>query len=62
MEESLLEKIESVDMNRILEKGGNIKMVITNSEMIGVDTRKEALKVSSLLENDIFFEEYKSIK
>ena len=61
MEETLLEKIESVDMNRILETGGKIKMVVTDAEMIGVDTLVEAENVSKQMENDIYFKEYYSI-
>ena len=36
----LLEKIESVDMNRVLEYGGKIRMILSDSHTIGVDTQK----------------------
>lgn len=52
MEELPLEQIESVDMNRVLESGGSIKMVATNHKMIGVDTPEEAQAVSEILQND----------
>ncbi len=41
MKETQLEMIESIDMNRVLETGGKVKMVITESETIGVDTAEE---------------------
>lgn len=50
--EAPLEQIESVDMNRILEVGGRIKMVPTDQPMIGVDTLNEAEKVARLLKGD----------
>lgn len=61
MEETLLEIIESVDMNRILETGGKIKMVLTDAKMIGVDTLEEAENVSKQMENDIIIKEYYSM-
>ena len=36
--ESFLEVAESVDMNRVLENGGAIRMLLTESPMLGVDT------------------------
>lgn len=36
--ESSLEVAESVDMNRVLENGGAIRMLLTESPMLGVDT------------------------
>lgn len=58
MPEATLEKIESVDMNRVLETGGKIRMVLTEATTIGVDTPQEADAVSSLLENDPLFASY----
>lgn len=46
--ETRLEQIESIDMNRVLETGGRIRMVPTESVTIGVDTAKE-LKDAELL-------------
>ena len=61
MSETTLEKIESVDMNRILETGGKIRMAMTEAEMIGVDTIEEAENVSKRMINDLIFTEYSSL-
>jgi 3-deoxy-manno-octulosonate cytidylyltransferase (CMP-KDO synthetase) len=60
MEETDLEKIESVDMNRVLETGGKIRMVLTNSITIGVDTPQELKEVETLMENDPVINNYQS--
>jgi len=52
MEETSLEQIESVDMNRVLETGGKIRMILTEALTIGVDTKEELLAAEKLLEND----------
>ena len=59
MPESQLEIIESVDMNRILEHGGKIRMVLANVYTIGVDTLDEALYAENLLMKDSAYENYK---
>lgn len=53
-----LEKIESVDMNRVLEIGGKIRMVLTEAMTIGVDTPQEADEVGRLLADDTVFARY----
>lgn len=58
MPETMLEKIESVDMNRVLETGGRIRMVLTDATTIGVDTPEEADEVSRLLQDDPLFAIY----
>ena len=58
LSESTLEKIESVDMNRVLETGGRIRMVLTEAPMIGVDTLEEAEEVARLIQNDQLFTTY----
>jgi len=50
-----LEVTESVDMLRVLEYGYRIKMVLTSFNSIGVDTKKDLLKATEMMENDIFF-------
>lgn len=45
--ETELERIESIDMNRILEHGGNVKMVLIDGNPISVDTKKDLKKVST---------------
>lgn len=58
MPETPLEKIESVDMNRVIENGGKIRMVLTNSRTIGVDTLEEANEVALILANDATLKYY----
>lgn len=52
MEESILEQAESVDMNRVLENGGRIRMVLTEALTIGVDTPEELVEAEHLLKQD----------
>ena len=51
-EETRLEQIESVDMNRVLENGGRIRMVLTELTTIGVDTPEELESAERLMKND----------
>lgn len=52
MQESRLEQIESVDMNRVLENGGRIRMVLTEGITIGVDTPQEMKDAEMLMNED----------
>lgn len=52
MKETHLEQIESVDMNRVLETGGKIRMVLTDTKTIGVDVLEELLEVERILMDD----------
>ncbi|UPQ88107.1 3-deoxy-manno-octulosonate cytidylyltransferase [Vibrio sinaloensis] len=58
-EQTTLEAIESIDMNRVLENGGKIRMIPSKNKYIGVDTPEEALEVDKLLKTDVFFEKYR---
>jgi len=58
MPETELERIESVDMMRILESGGSVKMVHTDQETYGVDTPDDLLKVEDRMKNDPLMREY----
>jgi 3-deoxy-manno-octulosonate cytidylyltransferase (CMP-KDO synthetase) len=58
MAETTLEKIESVDMNRVLETGGQIRMVLTEAVTIGVDTPQEADEVGRLMQGDPLLAKY----
>jgi 3-deoxy-manno-octulosonate cytidylyltransferase (CMP-KDO synthetase) len=58
MPEMPLEKIESVDMNRVLETGGKIRMVLSEAMNIGVDTPEEADEVGRILADDPVFAQY----
>lgn len=54
MNETFLEKIESVDMNRLIESGIKVRMVLTNSITIGVDVLDELKEVEKhLIDDDI---------
>ena len=52
MKETPLEIIESVDMNRILESGGKIRMVATDQYTLGIDTPVELAHAEDLLTGD----------
>ena len=52
MKETPLEIIESVDMNRILESGGKIRMVATDKYTLGIDTPEEMEQAEILLATD----------
>ena len=58
MNETALEQIESVDMNRVLEMGGSIKMVPTDLLTIGVDTPQELEYSEDLMKNDLILSKY----
>ncbi len=58
MKETRLEQIESVDMNRVLETGGKIKMVLTDAVTIGVDIPEELTAVEELLVGDTIMLQY----
>ena len=49
MPETKLERIESIDMNRIIEHGENVRMVLIDGNPISVDTKSDLLKVSKIL-------------
>jgi 3-deoxy-manno-octulosonate cytidylyltransferase (CMP-KDO synthetase) len=56
--ETRLEQVESVDMNRVLEMGGRIRMVLTEAVTIGVDTPQELAKAEALLQGDATMARY----
>jgi 3-deoxy-manno-octulosonate cytidylyltransferase (CMP-KDO synthetase) len=58
MQETRLEQIESVDMNRVLETGGRIRMVLTEAATIGVDTPQELEDAEVLMKDDSFLSRY----
>lgn len=57
--ETLLEQAESIDMNRVLETGGKIRMVVTEAVMLGVDTEAELKTAEDLLATDPVFARYR---
>ena len=56
--ESMLEQVESVDMNRVLEHGGKIRMVLTEAQVLGVDTPEELHLAESFMANDPTLQRY----
>ena len=53
-----LEQIESVDMMRVLETGGVVRMVETEEESVGVDTPVDLQRVEKLMRNDSLLPSY----
>jgi 3-deoxy-manno-octulosonate cytidylyltransferase (CMP-KDO synthetase) len=60
LEETPLEIIESVDMLRVLESRGRVKMVRTSEPSIGVDTPDDLREVQKIMEFDSLRLEYTS--
>ena len=60
MEETELEKIESVDMMRIIENGDNVKMVMTDSDSFSVDTEEDRVFVEEKMIEDQLMKIYKN--
>ncbi len=58
MEQTPLEIIESVDMNRLLENGIKIKMVLSETETYSVDTPADLENVNNKMMNDILLKSY----
>ena len=59
MKPTPLEIIESVDMMRIIENGGKIKMCKTNYKTKAVDTKEDLELVCEIMKKDKLFEVYK---
>lgn len=58
-DEMPLEIIESVDMMRVIETGGRVKMVFTSEESYGVDTKQDLDIVTRKMECDSLRLEYR---
>lgn len=52
MAETPLERVESVDMNRVLESGGKIRMIPIEETTFGIDTRKDLAQAQKILRKD----------
>lgn len=57
-----LEQIESVDMNRVLENGKTIKLVVNPAAMLGVDTPEELKTVERQMLKDGITMQYHPLK
>jgi len=53
-----LECVESVDMLRVIESGGQVRMVMTEHQSIGVDTPDHLNHVEQLMVDDVLMKEY----
>ena len=53
-----LECVESVDMLRVIESGGKVRMVMTEHQSIGVDTPSHLKRVEQLMVDDVLMKEY----
>ncbi len=58
LEPTELERIESIDMNRILEHGEKVRMVKISEKVYSVDTHKDLIKVEMLMKNDNLINTY----
>jgi 3-deoxy-manno-octulosonate cytidylyltransferase (CMP-KDO synthetase) len=58
--ETPLERIESVDMMRVIEHRGDVHMVMTDTETMSVDTPEELEKVLDLMQEDPLLAEYRA--
>ncbi len=58
MEPTPLEKIESVDMLRVLEHGKKIQLVMSPDNIYGVDTPADRDHVEELMKRDLLFATY----
>lgn len=58
MEEAGLERIESVDMMRVIENGDKVRMVITDAETLSVDTEEDRQRAEGLMKNDALIKIY----
>ena len=61
MDQTPLEKIESVDMMRILENGRRVKMVFTEQESYAVDTEEDLRHVIENMKEDILMKQYLAV-
>ena len=60
MKPTPLEEIESVDMMRILENGGKVKMCNTKYLTKAVDTEEDFDLVCRMMKEDKLYKDYKS--
>ena len=58
LEETLLEKCESIDMLRVIENGEKVRMSLTSEASYSVDTKARLKFVQSIMENDSLLHYY----
>jgi 3-deoxy-manno-octulosonate cytidylyltransferase (CMP-KDO synthetase) len=54
-----LERIESVDLLRVLEHGREVRMVPSPGDLFSVDTEEDRREVERLMETDTLFPSYR---
>jgi 3-deoxy-manno-octulosonate cytidylyltransferase (CMP-KDO synthetase) len=59
--ETPLERIESVDMMRVIEHGEHVHMVLTQAETLSVDTPVDLERVVGLMEEDHLMNLYRNV-
>jgi len=59
MEETMLERIESVDMLRILENGDKVRMISSETASFSVDNEKDLNHVVEAMKDDQLMHDYK---
>ena len=59
MAETELERVESIDMLRLLENGYDVRLVETERETYPVDTPEDHERVDEMMATDPLFEEYR---
>ena len=62
LEPTPLEKVESIDMNRVLEHGYKVKMVLENYETYSVDTPEDLKRVEGAMAKDELIKNYKNAR
>jgi 3-deoxy-manno-octulosonate cytidylyltransferase (CMP-KDO synthetase) len=58
LNETPLERAESIDMLRLLENGKNVKIVETDRDIHAVDTPEDHEKVNQIMSNDKLYQTY----
>ncbi len=58
--ETELERIESVDMMRIIENNDKVRMVMTDTESLSVDTEEDRQRAEEMMQDDALIKEYSS--
>ncbi|MEA3451840.1 MAG: hypothetical protein U9Q83_08045 [Bacteroidota bacterium] len=53
-----IELVESIGMLRLLESGIKIKMVLSETHTVSVDTKKDLKIARELMKNDFWLEKY----
>ena len=60
--ETPLERVESVDMLRVIESGGDVRMVMTEYPSLSVDTPQDLKTVEKVMIDDLLMERYLEVK